>query len=123
MANATLSLAVKTPEGSDAHVLVLGGELDIATTPTVRSALDAAIQSGHKKIVVDLTGLNFIDSTGLGVLIGGLRRAREAGGRVMLVAAEGRILRLLRVTGLLRIFAVYGSVDAALSEGDAITAS
>ena len=123
MSNATLSLAVKTPEGSDAHVLSLGGELDIATTPTVRSAIDAAIAGGAKRIIVDLTGLSFIDSTGLGVLIGGLRRARENDGRVVLVATEGRILRLLRVTGLVRIFQVYESLDAAVDDGESLAAS
>lgn len=123
MSNATLSLAVKTPEGSDAQVLSLGGELDIATTPTVRSAIDAAIAGGSKRIIVDLTGLNFIDSTGLGVLIGGLRRSRENGGRVVLVATEGRILRLLRVTGLVRIFQVFESLDAAIADGESLAAS
>jgi anti-sigma B factor antagonist len=66
--------------------------------------------------VVDLTQLEFLDSTGLGALIGAHKRAAEHGGSVRLVAHEGQILRLLRITGLLEVFSVYPSVEAALGD-------
>jgi anti-sigma B factor antagonist len=76
--------------------------------------MEAADREKHE-IVVDLTHLEFLDSTGLGALIGAHKRAAEHGGSVRLVAQEGQILRLLRITGLLDVFKVYPTVEAALA--------
>jgi anti-sigma B factor antagonist len=110
------------------HVLVLDelqvfeltGSLDIATSPTVRAALVSASERGSHRLIVDLTRVDFLDSTGLGALIGGQRRAKEFGGEVRLVAKEGQILRLLRITGLLKVFAVYPTLDDALADGQRV---
>jgi anti-sigma B factor antagonist len=67
-------------------------------------------------LIVDLSQLEFLDSTGLGALIGAHKRAAEHQGEVRLVAQEGQILRLLRITGLLDVFSVYPNLDAALSD-------
>jgi len=99
----------------ETQVFELQGSLDIATSPTVRAALLDAAERGQHRLVVDLSGLDFIDSTGLGALIGGQRRARENGGEVRLVAREGQILRLLRITGLLTVFPVYRTLEDALA--------
>ena len=113
--NEDLSLHVHTAGGLP--VFAISGSLDIATSPTVRAALSEAAERGNHDLVVDLTNVEFLDSTGLGALIGAQRRAKEVGGHVRLVAKEGQILRLLRITGLLKVFAVYADLDAALSEG------
>lgn len=97
------------------HVFDLEGSLDIATSPTVRAALVDAAERGEHRLIVDLSRVDFIDSTGLGALIGSQRRAKESGGEVRLVAREGQILRLLRITGLLGVFGVYGSFEDALA--------
>jgi anti-sigma B factor antagonist len=102
-----LSIHVRTTEAGP-QVVELAGTLDIATSPTVRGALVEAFER------VDLSGLEFIDSTGLGALIGGQRRAKEKGGSIALVVPEGQILRLFRITGLLRTFECYPSLEAAL---------
>ncbi|GAC1659866.1 MAG: anti-sigma factor antagonist BldG [Candidatus Elarobacter sp.] len=110
------------------HVRVVGenqvfeliGSLDIATSPTVRAALTSASERGSHRLVVDLGGVDFLDSTGLGALIGGQRRAKEFGGEVRLVAKEGQILRLLRITGLLNVFAVYPTLEDAVSDGQRV---
>jgi anti-sigma B factor antagonist len=99
----------------DTKVFELKGSLDIATSPTVRAALQDAAERGEHGIIVDLSGLDFIDSTGLGALIGSQRRAKEKGAEVRLVVREGQILRLLRITGLLTVFGVYPTVDEALA--------
>jgi anti-sigma B factor antagonist len=99
----------------ETQIFELKGSLDIATSPTVRAALLDAAERGEHRIVVDLSGLDFIDSTGLGALIGGQRRAKENSGEVRLVAREGQILRLLRITGLLTVFGVYHTLDDALA--------
>jgi anti-sigma B factor antagonist len=101
-----------------AQVFALHGSLDIATSPTVRAALLDAAERGQRELVIDLTRLEFLDSTGLGALIGAHKRAKENGGRVSLVVQEGQILRLLRITGLLGVFPVYSTLDDALNERD-----
>ncbi len=104
----------------DVNVFELTGSLDIATSPTVRAALSDASERGSHRLVVDLTSVDFLDSTGLGALIGGQRRAKEFHGEVRLVAKEGQILRLLRITGLLKVFAVYATIDEALKDGQRV---
>jgi len=99
------------------HVFELAGSLDIATSPTVRAALTDTSERGDHRVIVDLTKLEFLDSTGLGALIGGQRRAKEFGGEVGLVQKDGQILRLLRITGLLNVFAVYPTLEDAVGDG------
>jgi anti-sigma B factor antagonist len=112
----TLTIDVSSAQDGRVQLFSLGGSLDIATSPALRAALlEAAEHDGHE-IIVDLATLEFLDSTGLGALIGARKRASEHGGSVRLVAQDGQILRLLRITGLLEVFAVYPSVEAALAD-------
>ena len=104
----------------DIEVFELTGSLDIATSPTVRAALTSASERGGHQLIVDLTQVDFLDSTGLGALIGGQRRAREFGGEVRIVAKEGQILRLLRITGLLKVFSVYPTLEDAVKDGQRV---
>ncbi len=104
----------------DIEAFELTGSLDIATSPTVRAALTSASERGGHQLIVDLTQVDFLDSTGLGALIGGQRRAREFGGEVRIVAKEGQILRLLRITGLLKVFAVYPTLEDAVKNGQRV---
>jgi anti-sigma B factor antagonist len=116
MPQETLTIDVTTVADDRIQLFGLGGTLDIATSPTLRAALLEAADRANHEIVVDLTQLEFLDSTGLGALIGAHKRAAEHGGSVRLVAHEGQILRLLRITGLLDVFSVYPSVEAALGD-------
>ena len=116
MSNDELSIDIKTEHDGSALILRLKGSLDLATSPTVRAALLDAASEGKHQIIVDLTHVEFIDSTGLGALIGGHRRALENGGSVSLVILEGPIERLLNITGLMRVFKVYSSVKSALED-------
>jgi len=112
----SLSIAVSAAKDGAVQLFALGGSLDLATSPSLRAALTEAASGGQHEIVVDLTQLEFLDSTGLGALIGAHKRAMENAGSVRLVTHEGQILRLLRITGLLEVFAVYPSVEAALAD-------
>ena len=116
MAHDTLGIDVTSTNEGKTQIFALHGSLDIATSPTLRAALlEAADHAGHL-LVVDLSQLDFLDSTGLGALIGAHKRASESDGSVRLVAQEGQILRLLRITGLLDVFQVYPNLDAALGD-------
>jgi anti-sigma B factor antagonist len=123
MSHEALSVEIKSEHGGDAIVYRLGGSLDLATAPSLRAALIEAADEGKHDILVDLSHLEFLDSTGLGALIGAHRRALEHRGRVRLVVGDGTIQRLLTITGLMKVFAVYASVDAALNDRDRLVAS
>lgn len=113
MTNDELSIDLKPEDGGETLVLNLRGSMDIATSPTVRAALTEAIDGGANHLIVDLTRLDFLDSTGLGVLIGAHRRTAENNGSLRLIVNEGPISRLLNITGLVAVFAVYRSPDDA----------
>ena len=118
MAHDELTIDLRTVDGTDILLFALRGSLDLATAPTVRAALADAADGGGHDCIVDLTGLEFLDSTGLGVLIGAHRRAAERGGSFRLVVSDGPILRLLNITGLVSVFSVYRSLQDAQSDRD-----
>jgi anti-sigma B factor antagonist len=99
----------------DLGVVVLGGEVDIFTAPQFKESLVGLLDSGVKRVVVDLSAVTFIDSTALGVLIGGVRRVHGAGGAMAIVVATRPVERVLSVTGLDRVFSIYASRDEAVA--------
>jgi anti-sigma B factor antagonist len=123
MSHDALSVEIRSEHGGNAIVYRLRGSLDIETAPSLRAALIEAADEGKHDIVVDLSHLEFLDSTGLGALMGAHRRALEHGGRLRLIVGDGPIQRLLTITGLMRVLAVYGSLDAALNDRDRLVAS
>jgi anti-sigma B factor antagonist len=110
-----LSLSTRMVAGH--LVLEVGGEVDLYTAPELRERLTALVEGGNRRIVVDLGRVEFLDSTGLGVLVGALRRLRGVDGELALVCAQERLLKIFRITGLDRVFTLYDSVDAATSHG------
>jgi anti-sigma B factor antagonist len=106
-----LSLATRTV--ADHAVLSVGGEVDVYTAPQLRERLFELIDGGGRKVVVDLGRVDFLDSTGLGVLVGALRRLRAAGGSFGLVCDKEPLLKIFRITALDQVFPIYSSVDAA----------
>jgi anti-sigma B factor antagonist len=123
MPHDALSVEIKSEHDGDAIVYRLRGSLDVSTAPSLRAALIEAAEEGKHDIIVDLSHLEFLDSTGLGALIGAHKRALENDGRVRLIVNEGPISRLLTITGLMRVLAVYGSFDAALNDRDRLVAA
>ena len=94
-------------------VIEVSGEIDVYTAPKLRERLVSLVESGNYRLIVDMEGVEFLDSTGLGVLVGGLKRVRAHDGWIDLVCTQGRILRIFRITGLNRVFNIYDSVDEA----------
>jgi anti-sigma B factor antagonist len=111
----TLSIDVTSTNEGRTQIFVLHGSLDLATSPSLRAALLDATQRDGGQVVVDLTQLEFLDSTGLSALIGAHKRALENDSSLRLVVKEGQILRLLRITGLLEVLVVYRGLDDALA--------
>jgi anti-sigma B factor antagonist len=106
--------SVATERAGGVGVVVLTGEVDIYTAPRFKEAMLELLDAGVGKLVVDLSAVTFIDSTALGVLIGGLRRVHDAGGVMALVVATPAVQRVLTITGLDRVFDVRDTRDAAL---------
>jgi len=86
--------------------IALIGRLDVHAVTDVRAMLQAAVDAGSGDLVVDVSGVELVDITGLGVLVGADRRAKLAGRRMVLQGAGSRLLRLLRATGLHRVLTV-----------------
>lgn len=110
-----MDLRLEVSEHETWSVIEVGGEIDVATAPRLREQVIALVSSGKHRLVVSLEGVDFIDSTGLGVLISGLKRVRTHGGDFALVCTEPRILKVFEITGLLQVFAVYDSVADAVA--------
>ena len=92
------------------------GEIDFATGPQLKDALTELLVAGAVNLVVDLLGVDFIESTGLGALIGGRRRAYALKGSLELVCTEDQMLKVFRITGLDKVFAIHDSVEAATAK-------
>ena len=100
-------------------VVSVAGEIDVYTAPSLREQLAELDAQGVSDIVVDMSAVEFLDSTGLGVLVGGLKRARLRGGSLRLVSDQEKILKILRITGLIRVFEIHPDVRAALDAPEA----
>jgi len=95
-------------------VVSLFGELDVASAPNLREQLIQLVSQGSHLLVLDLEGLDFLDSTGLGAIISALKRARTNGGDLRLVCTQSRIRRLFEITALDKAFPLFTSLDAAV---------
>jgi anti-sigma B factor antagonist len=94
-------------------VLRLSGELDLRNVPEVRQAIRGLIDEGFVNILINLSELEFIDSSGLGVLVGGLARVREKQGEIKIACSNRRILRVFEMTRLTQLFDIYQSEEEA----------
>lgn len=99
----------------DLGVVVLSGEVDIFTAPQFKECLLDLLDDGVRRLVVDLSDVSFIDSTALGVLIGGVRRVHGAGGAMTIVVTTRPVERVLNVTGLDRVFSLHATREEALA--------
>ena len=96
-------------------VVSVYGELDVATAPDLKERLVDLVNEGRSRIVLDLGGVDFLDSTGLGMIVSALKRARTHGGDLRLVCTESRIARLFEITGLDKALPLLPTVDAAVA--------
>jgi anti-sigma B factor antagonist len=106
------------PLDGSRFVVAVTGEIDLFTAPELKSTLVEAIDAGRTRVVVDLTGTTFLDSTALGVLIGTVKRLRAREGRLTLVNTDANIARTFDITGLDQIFTICATREEALAALD-----
>jgi len=115
-----MSFDVKTEQlGDDSYVIALAGEVDLYTAPEFKQQLLDVIAKGGKYVVVDFTDTTFIDSTTLGVLVGGVKRLRTNDGQLALVCSDRNITKIFEITGLDRVFTIYESRSDAVEQRSA----
>lgn len=110
-----MDLSITSEVRGEATVVHVAGEIDVYTAPVLRERLDGYISAGRHDLLVDLGGVTFMASTGLGVLVGRLKLVRAANGTLRLVCSSERILSVFSITGLDKVFQIFPSVDDALA--------
>lgn len=108
-----MELDIRAERRDGACYITLQGEVDVYTAPRLKETLVEEIASGCSNVLVDLEDVGFIDSSGLGVLVGGMRRAKEGGGTIRLVCTRDNILKIFRITGLDKVFPIFSTVEEA----------
>jgi anti-sigma B factor antagonist len=103
-------------------VIAVEGEIHVSTAPEFSGVLSAAVEGGRVRLVLDLSGVMFIDSTGLSVLLNALRRVTRAGGAMALVCSNPTVLRLFEITRLDSTFDIHADVEPALAAVQAAAA-
>ena len=111
-----MNFDIKTEQlGDNSYVIALAGEVDLYTAPEFKQQLLDVIGKGAKEVVVDFSDTTFIDSTTLGVLVGGVKRLRTNEGQLSLVCSDRNITKIFEITGLDRVFTIYESREEAVS--------
>ena len=104
-------------------VVELTGELDLFTAPVLREELQRVSDAGAHRVVVVMSGVTFMDSSGLGVLVGAVKRAVAGGGGLCLAGARDRMVRMLHITGLIRVMPAFPGLEEAFAWLDALPES
>ena len=111
-----MNFDIRTEQLDDnSYVIALTGEVDLYTAPEFKQQLLDVIGQGAKDVVVDFSDTTFIDSTTLGVLVGGVKRLRMNEGQLSLVCSDRNITKIFEITGLDRVFTIYGNRDEAVA--------
>ena len=108
-----MELEITTERAEGLCVVHLVGEVDVYTAPRLKESLLEHIESGCVDIIVDLEHVGFIDSSGLGVLVGALRRVKERSGSIRLACSRDNVLKIFKITGLDKVFPIFGNVAEA----------
>lgn len=110
-----MDVSVESRQVGDRTVVEVGGEIDVYTAPLLRENLADLIAADHTDLMVDLRAVRFMDSTGLGVLVGALKKVRSLGGNLELVIDRENVLKVFRITGLTQVFTIHETLDASLA--------
>lgn len=106
-----MNLQIEVKEKNNISVLVLNGEIDVYTSPKLKEKIVELIEEGKNSLIINLQDVSYIDSTGLGVLVGALRRCKEKEGEVYLIYSSPRLKRIFEITGLNNSFKIAKSEE------------
>lgn len=109
-----MELGINSREVNGVTILDLEGELDTYSCPAVRDTIVRLVDEGRKKILLNMVGVEYIDSAGLGTLVGGLKRATEHDGILKIVHANEQLQKVFNITGLVRVFEQFENEEEAL---------
>jgi len=104
-------MQIEMTSNSDSQVITVSGEVDLATSPELDVAIIGALESGTQSLVIDLSDVSFMDSSGLGVIVRGLKRCREADKDLDLVISNERVLKVFGITGLDQVIPIHASIE------------
>lgn len=110
-----MELSVSKTSAGDVPILAVNGEVDVYSAPALKDQIGELIQSGKSTLIVDLSGVAFLDSTGLGALVEARAATTEAGGSLPIVCNQERILKLFTITGLDGVFSIHPDISAAVA--------
>lgn len=109
-----MDLSLETRQEDGHTIIEVGGEIDVYTAPKLRDKITELVGNGNYNLVIDMEKVDFLDSTGLGVLVGGLKKVRAHDGSMELICSQDRLLKIFRITGLAKVFTIHESESAAL---------
>ena len=109
-----MELGIDVRKVASHAVVDVSGEIDVYTAPKLREKLIELVSEGTYDMVVNLEGVDFLDSTGLGVLVGALKRVKAHDGSLSIVCTQDKILKIFKITGLTKVFPIHSSVDEAV---------
>jgi len=118
-----MDLRITVKKSEAVPLIVLSGEVDAYTCSRFREAMIDVIEDGHPSLVVNMADVEYIDSSGLGTLVGGLKRASERGGKIAIVCNSLQIRKVFEITGLERVFPIFKNEADAIRELTALTTS
>lgn len=102
--------------GDGVAVLKLDGKLNMVSAPHLREEIHSAVSAGNSRIAIDLTDVDFIDSSGLGALINGLKSTRQAGGDLRIASPAEQVRLVLELTNINRVLKAYDNAETAFSD-------
>jgi anti-sigma B factor antagonist len=110
-----MSLTMSTRRHTEITVISVGGELDLETAPQLQQQISTLMDQGVRRIVIDLSGVTFCDSTGLSVFVRTRNTSDETGGDIRLASPQPGVRRILQISGLYDALGTYATVDEALA--------
>ncbi len=110
-----VDLQINISHKGEVPVLELIGEVDAYTCPRLRDAMVKALDGGQRYLIISMIGVEYIDSSGLGALVGGLKRVSEKEGRIYIVCANSQVMKVFQITGLVKVFPIFETLNEAQS--------
>lgn len=114
-----MPISVSTSEAGEVHIVHVRGEIDVTSAAVLRDALESLIVDGRRRLTLDLGQVTFMDSTGLGIIVGRLKKIARYGGTMTVAAHHERVLRVFSITGLDQLLDIHPDLEGAVAAAGA----